>query len=67
MQRQAVLESLGIASDVSGAYAGRWLDGEGRETHVISLASARLYSLMTSGEFLESLYYRLNVLRLEPA
>jgi L-aminoadipate-semialdehyde dehydrogenase len=29
MQRQAVLESLGIASDVSGAYAGRWLDGEG--------------------------------------
>ncbi|MCM3880113.1 MAG: hypothetical protein ND807_08400 [Vicinamibacterales bacterium] len=43
-----------------------WLDGAGRNTRVVSLTSPHLYSLVTAGRFLDTLYYRLNTVRLEP-
>jgi hypothetical protein len=44
----------------------QWLDGAGRHTRVVSLTSPHLYSLVTTGRFLDTLYYRLNTVRLEP-
>jgi DNA-binding NtrC family response regulator len=44
----------------------RWLDGVGSDTRVISLTSARLYPLVQAGKFLDTLYYRLNIVRLAP-
>lgn len=43
----------------------RWLDGAGAGTRVISLTSESLFPLVEEGAFLEALYYRLNVVRLE--
>jgi hypothetical protein len=44
----------------------RWLDGAGTGTRVISLTSESLFPRVKEGTFLEALYYRLNVVRLEP-
>ena len=44
----------------------QWLDGPGTGTRVISLTSDSLFPLVREGSFLEALYYRLNVVRLEP-
>jgi Sigma-54 interaction domain len=44
----------------------RWLDGPGTGTRVISVTSESLYPRVEQGSFLEALYYRLNVVRLEP-
>jgi hypothetical protein len=42
-----------------------WLDEAGEGTRVISLTSAGLYPLVEHGAFLDALYYRLNVLRVD--
>ena len=42
-----------------------WLDAPGDRVQVISTTSEPLYPMVGSGAFLESLYYRLNVIRLE--
>jgi hypothetical protein len=44
----------------------RWLDGFGVDMQVISLTSSPLYPRVEEGTFLEALYYRLNILHLEP-
>jgi hypothetical protein len=41
-----------------------WLSGVSGDTQVISLTTAPLRTLVEDGEFLEGLYYRLNVIRL---
>jgi sigma-54-interacting transcriptional regulator len=40
----------------------RWLDEVGAEVQVISVVSTPLFPLVVEGRFLETLYYRLNVL-----
>jgi hypothetical protein len=40
----------------------RWLEDAGAAVRVISVVSAPLFPLVVAGRFLESLYYRLNVL-----
>src|SRR5262245_42212897 len=42
-----------------------WLNDAGENTRVISLTSAGLYPLVEHGAFLDALYYRLNVLRVD--
>jgi len=37
-----------------------WSSGRGRDTQVIAVTSAPLFSLVENGEFLESLFHRLN-------
>jgi hypothetical protein len=44
-----------------------WLDAPGDRVQVISTTSEPLYPMVGSGVFLESLYYRLNVMRLDVA
>jgi hypothetical protein len=44
-----------------------WLDGPGSGTQVVSLTSAPLYPRVKRGTFLDTLYYRLNTLHLEPS
>jgi transcriptional regulator of acetoin/glycerol metabolism len=44
----------------------QWLDGPGADTQVISLTSASLYPRVEQGTFLDTLYYRLNVMHLGP-
>jgi hypothetical protein len=44
----------------------RWLDGPGADTQVITLTSAPLYPRVTQGTFLDTLYYRLNIVHLGP-
>ena len=38
-----------------------WISVRGRDTQVISVTSTPLFSLVENGEFLESLFHRLNV------
>ena len=42
-----------------------WLDSPGDRVQVISTTSEPLYPMVGRGVFLESLYYRLNVMRLD--
>ena len=44
-----------------------WLDAPGDRVQVISITSEPLYPMVGRGVFLESLYYRLNVMRLDVA
>jgi hypothetical protein len=44
-----------------------WLDAPGERVQVISTTSEPLYPMVGRGAFLESLYYRLNVIRLDVA
>jgi sigma-54-interacting transcriptional regulator len=44
-----------------------WLDAPGDRVQVISTTSEPLYPMVGRGAFLESLYYRLNVMRLDIA
>jgi hypothetical protein len=44
-----------------------WLDAPGDRVQVISTTSEPLYPMVGRGVFLESLYYRLNVMRLDVA
>jgi Sigma-54 interaction domain len=44
-----------------------WLDAPGDRVQVISTTSEPLYPLVGRGVFLESLYYRLNVMRIDVA
>ena len=44
-----------------------WLDAPGDRVQVISITSEPLYPLVSSGAFLATLYYRLNVLLLDVA
>jgi sigma-54-interacting transcriptional regulator len=44
-----------------------WLEAPGTRVQVISTTSEPLYPMVGRGAFLESLYYRLNVLRLDLA
>ena len=37
-----------------------WISGRGRDTQVISVTSTPLFSLVEDGQFLESLFHRLN-------
>ena len=43
-----------------------WLNGLGTDTQIISLISAPLYPRIEQGTFHDQLYYRLNVVHLEP-
>jgi Sigma-54 interaction domain len=43
-----------------------WLNGLGTDTQIISLISAPLYPRVEQGTFHDQLYYRLNVVHLEP-
>jgi transcriptional regulator of acetoin/glycerol metabolism len=43
----------------------RWMDERGAGTQVISTAPAAVTPLVHAGAFLETLYYRLNVLYVE--
>jgi hypothetical protein len=42
-----------------------WLQGAPTRTHVVSTATVSLFQLVTTGRFLEVLYYRLNTLLLD--
>ena len=42
MKREAVLEALGLGSEVSGAYAGGWLAGAGHVTESFEPATGEL-------------------------
>lgn len=44
-----------------------WLDAPGNRVQVISTTNEPLYPMVGRGVFLESLYYRLNVMRLDVA
>jgi DNA-binding NtrC family response regulator len=44
----------------------QWLD-RGERSQVLSTAAQPVFSLVERGEFLEDLFYRLNVLRLDAA
>ncbi len=37
-----------------------WISGRGRDTQVIAVTSTPLFSLVEDGQFLESLFHRLN-------
>jgi DNA-binding NtrC family response regulator len=39
-----------------------WLSGESRRPQIVSTSREALYPLVTSGGFLASLYYRLNII-----
>lgn len=42
-----------------------WIDDDGREFQVVSIARESLYPLVEEGRFMEALYYRLNVVCLD--
>ncbi len=42
-----------------------WLSHVGRRVQVMAVSSVRLDSMVTDGRFLEGLYYRLNVVRVD--
>ena len=42
-----------------------WLDGPGEGAQLISLATESLYPLVEKGQFLDTLFYRLNTVHLE--
>jgi hypothetical protein len=42
-----------------------WLEGPGRDCQVVSIAREPLYPRIEDGQFLEALYYRLNVVCLD--
>jgi hypothetical protein len=44
----------------------QWLNGLGTDTQIISLISTPLYPRVEQGTFHDQLYYRLNVVHLEP-
>ncbi len=40
-----------------------WLDGQGKDTQVVSLTRFQLFPLVADGRFLADLYYRINIVQ----
>jgi hypothetical protein len=65
-QGSLILRALETFDGQEQRHLLHWLDGTGADTQVISLTSVPLYPRVEQGAFLGALYYRLNIVHLEP-
>ncbi|SRR5258706_4542958 len=65
-QGTVILRELETLDSLEQNQLLQWLDGTGVETQVVSLTSVPLYPRVEQGTFLVALYYRLNIVHLEP-
>jgi hypothetical protein len=60
-----ILRSIGDLNLQAQEALFYWLEGRGKNTQVVSLSPVRIFPLVTSGRFLASLYYRINVVQFD--
>jgi hypothetical protein len=62
-----VLQNPDALSDVNQHRLLEWLSGAGAKPRVLTTSTTPLFPLVEAGRFLDSLYYHLNMVRLEVA
>ena len=62
--RTLIIRSVDRLDRVEQQHLLEWLAGRRQRVQVISLSDRELFPLVQNGEFVEALYYRLNILRL---
>lgn len=61
----AILEDIALYTLEQQRELFSWLEAGGSAVRLISTSSERLFDLVESGQFLEALYYRLNVILID--